>query len=200
MTRFGKVGLIGRFKPLHLGSASMLEVVCENSENVIIGIGSINKYNLRNPFTADESRNMIDIFLSPKFSNYEFIFIPDYGHKTGNENMWVNHILSAYKNLDTFVSGNEYVKKILSDHYKIIDPFVTYPKIRNKLRASMVRQKMAIGNGWKNYVPDVVTDYIIANKLDERFRKEFGKEVILLNHETYKIDSFYEEKNNVLKA
>lgn len=54
--KFRKLGAIGRFKPLHLGAAAMLEALCENAEEVVIGIGSSNKYNLRNPFTAEESR------------------------------------------------------------------------------------------------------------------------------------------------
>ena len=86
MTKLGKTGLIARFKPLHNGAALMLEQVCMQADHVIIGIGSCNKYNARNPFTADESRAMVDLYLRQRFSNYEFINVLDYGQ------------IQAYKN------------------------------------------------------------------------------------------------------
>ena len=45
--KLGTIGLIGRFKPLHLGASVLLESACEKAEKVIIGIGSSNKYNIR---------------------------------------------------------------------------------------------------------------------------------------------------------
>lgn len=59
MKTLGAVGFIGRFKPLHNGAALALETLCEQADKVKIGIGSVNKYNLRNPFTAEESQEMI---------------------------------------------------------------------------------------------------------------------------------------------
>ena len=78
--KLGRVGVIGRFKPLHNGGALMLDAICENADHVVIGLGSSNKYNLRNPFTGDESAGMIEAYLSPRFSNYELIHVPDFGH------------------------------------------------------------------------------------------------------------------------
>ena len=53
--KLGRVGFIGRFKPLHKAAAIVLEEICKRSDHVIIGIGSANKYNYRNPFTAELS-------------------------------------------------------------------------------------------------------------------------------------------------
>lgn len=82
----GRVGVIGRFKPLHNGAAVLLESLCEKSDHVLIGIGSSNKYNIRNPFTSDETKDMIELFLKEKFTNYEIIKIPDFAHIPGCEN------------------------------------------------------------------------------------------------------------------
>ena len=57
--QLGRVGLVGRFKPLHIGGFNLLDEACKKSDYVIIGIGSVNKYNSRNPFTPVETRQMI---------------------------------------------------------------------------------------------------------------------------------------------
>ena len=124
--KFKRVGLIGRFKPLHLGGAVMLECVCENAEHVVIGIGSSNKYNVRNPFKAHETKDMINAFLSTRFSNYEIIYVPDSGHipefKDGQK--WRKYVLEYFGKLDCFISGNDYVRELLKNG--------AHPNLRDK--------------------------------------------------------------------
>ncbi|KYK25451.1 hypothetical protein AYK26_05945 [Euryarchaeota archaeon SM23-78] len=179
---FRTVGVIGRFKPLHTGGALMLETICEKAEHVIIGIGSCNKYNLRNPFTARESREMIDIYLSPKHSHYSFLYIPDFAHnpKYKNGQRWVSEVLKKYGSLDAFISGDEYVRKLLKEHYKVISPGDLIPREKwLMLRGTMVRVEIAKGgNDWKLYVPKAVSVYLEKNNLVYRFRQEFGLETL----------------------
>ena len=73
----GRVGLVGRFKPLNNGGYALLEAICEKSDRVIIGVGSSNRYNVINPFTANETEDMIRVALHPQFSNFDIIYIPD---------------------------------------------------------------------------------------------------------------------------
>ena len=163
----------------------MLEAMCESAEHVVIGIGSAGqnyKYNLRNPFTPQETKEMIDAALSPKFSNYEIVEIPDFAHipeyKDGKK--WVQEITANYGALDGFVSGDNYVIDLLKQHYNIIHSSDMIPKEKwIYIKGSMVRAEMARGgDAWKAYVPKEVADYICKNKLDERFRKEFGLETL----------------------
>ena len=52
--------LIGRFQPFHLGHLEAVIFALSKVEKLYIGIGSSNKSNeKRNPFTADERKNMI---------------------------------------------------------------------------------------------------------------------------------------------
>lgn len=182
MKTFGRVGLVGRFKPLHNGGALMLESICEAAEHVVIGIGSSNKYDARNPFTAEESRQMIDQTLSKKFSNYSFVFLQDYGHipEFADGSKWKSEAVKVYGNLDAFVSGNEYVKKLLEDEYKIVHPSELIPKEKWLwLNATMVRVEMARGDLWKKMVPEPVANYLQDKKLIERFRQEFGLQTLV---------------------
>ncbi|MFH1589814.1 MAG: hypothetical protein ABIB43_04575 [archaeon] len=179
--QFKRLGFIGRFKPLHLGASAVLEGLCKEADEVIIGIGSSNKYNLRNPFTAEETEDMIDAYLSPNHSNYSIVRIPDYAHipKFNNGNVWTEHVLKEFGSLDAFVTGNEYVNKLLEPHYKIIHSaeFVPFEK-RTRLRASAVRVEMARNGPWQSMVPEEVKEYLQNNSLIKRFKKEFGLETI----------------------
>ncbi|MBI2581156.1 NUDIX domain-containing protein [Candidatus Woesearchaeota archaeon] len=177
----GKAGVVGRFRPLHIGSALMLEAVCGQANEVVIGIGSSNKYNSRNPFTAEEARDMIDLHLGPRFSNYRFAFIQDYGHipefKDGKK--WAEEAVAAYGTLDCFVTGNEYAKQLLAPHYPAINSYEIIPRESwIMLSGTMVRTAIAQGSLWKPMVPVAVADYLERNGLVGRFRKEFGLETI----------------------
>src|SRR3989338_7380781 len=78
--KLGNVGLIGRFKPLHIGAAVMLEEVCKASWHATIGIGSSNMHNARNTFTAEETMDMFNAYLGGKFENYDVIKLEQFGH------------------------------------------------------------------------------------------------------------------------
>ncbi len=172
----GRVGFIARFKPLHNG-AIVLEEICKQTGHLIIGIGSSNKYNLRNPFTAEESHGMIDAYLKPRASNYSVIYVPDFGHIPCNEDgqKWRQYVKEHFGELDAFLASNDYVAGLLSPDYKIIHPasFVPIEK-QLKVRATEVRYEMATGGDWKSLVPPEVAQYLEQNKLVERFRREFG--------------------------
>jgi nicotinamide mononucleotide adenylyltransferase len=189
--KYSTLGVIGRFKPLHNGAATMLEALCQSSEHVKIGIGSSNKYNLRNPFTAHESQHMIDVFLSENNSNYSFLFIPDFGHMTQYRDgkRWAEEIFSQYGNLDAFVSSNPYVQNLLSPHYNILHPSELIPKEKwLRMRATTVRIEMARGgDNWKLYMPKAVSVYIESNNLLKRFRQEYGLETLSLASQEYSL-------------
>ncbi|MFH1063531.1 MAG: adenylyltransferase/cytidyltransferase family protein [Candidatus Woesearchaeota archaeon] len=177
----GIVGLIGRFKPLHNGGAALLESVCEQAEHVIIGIGSCNRYDLRNPFTAEETKGMIDTVLSPRFMNYEVIYVPDFAHDdpAAGGQKWREHVLSAYGGIDHFVSGNDYVRELLKDDYVLLSPEEVIPVSRQIfVRGTRVRFELARDGDWKSSVPGEVAAYLEQNHLVDRFRDEFGKQMI----------------------
>lgn len=173
----GRVGLIARFKPLHTGTAALLEAACEQADEVVIGIGSANKYNVRNPFTADESAAMVHAFLSPRFNNYQVIQIPDFAHdpRYRDGQRWKQYVVDHFGDLDAFLTTNGYVRDLLGDTYTMIASPTIIPIGRHvRLRATQVRMEMARGLGWKDHVPVEVFDYITKNGIDERFRREFG--------------------------
>jgi cytidyltransferase-like protein len=181
MKKFHKLGVIGRFKPLHNGGALLLETLCQSAEHVIIGIGSCNKYNRRNPFTAEETKDMLEAYLSLRFKNYELVFVPDYAHipeyKDGQK--WRQEAAKQFQGIDAFVTGNDWVAELLKKEYCIISPAgLIREEKRIVLHATLVRIEMARKGNWQKYVPEEIAKYIQEKGLDERFRKEFGRETL----------------------
>ena len=196
---YNNVGLIGRFKPLHKGSASMLEQVCEASGHVVIGIGSINKHDYRNPFTAEETKDMINLYLEDKYANYEIKFINDHGHENADSTPWKNELKEKMNNKETFFSGNPYVKELLKDSYEVVDAKEFSKNHNSPIKASMARLEMAKDGNWEQYVPEKVVTYIKENKLDKRLREEFGIETIIKEskHVVYNNENLEEEMRTV---
>jgi nicotinamide mononucleotide adenylyltransferase len=81
--------------------------------------------------------------------------------------------------LDLFVTDNPYVASLLKDTYPLERPIAFVPlNERIPVSGSLVRQKMARGEDWQVLVPPEIAAYITENKLDERFRREFGLETL----------------------
>ena len=180
---FHKVGVLGRFKPLHLGGARMLDAVCQNSKDVVIGIGSCNPelYSARNPFTVEETEAMLRAYLEPRYSNFTIIHVPDFGHipqyKDGNK--WLENTTGLFGKLDAFVTSNPYVTELLKRSYRIVHPASLIPKEQHiYLCATEVRYEIASYQDWKKLVPEEVATYMEKNGLDHRLRKEFGLEIL----------------------
>lgn len=87
-----KVGVfIGRFQPLHLGHLATIERALTEVDELVIVIGSARTArNLRNPFTADERREMIETAIpKDKRSRVRFEFVRDYFYNTA---AWVAEV------------------------------------------------------------------------------------------------------------
>ena len=181
----------------------MLDALCEQAEHLIVGIGSCNKYNVRNPFTAEESKEMVDAVLSPHHKNYEITYVPDFAHlaEYADGQKWKEHVKKHFGNLDAFITGNAYVCELLKDDYVVIHPanLISEDK-KTRLRGSAVRLDMARGGDtWKLSVPEAVAKYLEENKLVARFRKEFGLQTLiaLVNGVDYKhSETAVEEKEH----
>ena len=173
---FNRIAMIARWKPVHLGHQSILRALCKNGGEVLIGIGSSNRYNLRNPFTLDETIAMIQHALT-EYNNYKLIPVPD----LDDGPRWRLMVKEIYGDLDLFVTDNPYVTSLLKDDYRLIRPVELVPsEERIQVDGSAVRRAMAMGDDWTSLVPNQVAEYIKFNHLDERFRKEFGLQTLAL--------------------
>jgi len=174
---FERLGMVARWRPVHLGQTPVLRALCARAAHALIGIGSANRYNLRNPFTLEETSDMIRLVLADR-ENCTLIPVPD----LDDGPLWREMILDLFGPLDLFVTDNPYVASLLAEDYTIIRPVTLVPDDEKvPIDGTMVRREMARGDGWRHLVPVEVADYIVTNQLDERFRLEFGLQTLALD-------------------
>lgn len=175
--RFEHIGMVARWRPVHRGHAPVLRALCDRASTALIGIGSANRYDFRNPFTLQETIDMIQLVLADR-KNYELLPVPD----LDDGPRWRTMILDMFGSLDLFVTDNPYVSNLLATKYRTVRPvelIAEHEKIL--LDGTMVRREMARGGRWRDMLPEAVAEYITTNQLDERFRQEFGLQTLALD-------------------
>jgi nicotinamide-nucleotide adenylyltransferase len=174
--QFDRVGIVARWQPVHLGHVPVLHGLCRRSRNVVIGIGSSNKYDYRNPFSLEERTEMLEMILQG-WENYSLIPVED----LDDGPRWREMLQGLFGDLDCFVTANPYVESLLSERYQTIKPInFVGDEERVAVEGAMVRLAMAQGREWREMVPASVSDFILAHRLDERFRTDFGLQTLAM--------------------
>ena len=169
--------MIARWKPVHLGHTAVLEALTERASHAIIGIGSSNRYDASNPFTAAETVAMLRIALAGR-DNYTLVGVPDLGHGP----RWRAMVLELLGPLDLFVTANPYVRDLLKDDYTVVHPAWLVPPERHvAVDGTMVRRRILRGEDWRELVPAAVADLLERRGLVDRFRREFATAAISLD-------------------
>jgi nicotinamide-nucleotide adenylyltransferase len=173
---FQKIAMIARWKPVHNGHLPVLRALCPQAEQAVIGIGSANRYNMRNPFTLEETTEMLNLALKG-FNNYKLIPVPD----LDDGPRWRVMVKDVLGELDLFITDNPYVYSLMKDDYRVERPVNLVPlNERIPLDGTTVRRAIARGEDWQSLVPPAVAEYMIAHQLDIRFRSEFGLQTLAL--------------------
>ena len=88
---------------------------------------------------------------------------------------WRRMAIETFANSSLLVTANPYVKSLLADRFSISRPVDFIPQTRKiPVTATMVRKEMARGGDWQSLVPAEIAAFILQNRLDRRFRSEFG--------------------------
>ncbi len=165
-----RLGMVARWKPVHRGHEVVLKALLQRAEHVLVGLGSCNRYDSRNPFTAAESRAMIEGVTGAPH-HLTLFEVPD----LGDGPRWREQILDLFGPLDFFATANPDVRDLLKADYQVVHPVhLLPPEQRVAVSGTMVREAMLAGGAWQDLVPDWVADYLETNGLVERFRREFG--------------------------
>ena len=142
--------LIGRFQPFHIGHLSAVEFALSKVEKLWIGIGSSNKPNeKKNPFTADERREMILSSIDENTVKQIQIFnIPD----VDDHEKWTYHVDSIVPKYDVVFSNDDFTKSLFSKRgIKVISVPL---KERESLSGTNVREKIVSDQKWEDLVPE----------------------------------------------
>lgn len=111
---YTKIFVPQRTQPPHIGHISLLEAAAAEAEHVVIGIGSANKHDALNPYTANERQQMLEKSLHDVgVTNYSFVHLDD----CEKDEDWVAQVRQKV-GLDTktaIVSGNPWVADIFAE-------------------------------------------------------------------------------------
>lgn len=152
--------LIGRFQPFHKGHLQLIQGVCAEYDEIIIGVGSSQYGNtLENPFTSDERKLMIEESLGEiGVKNYRVVLIPD----IHNYPRWVDHVVSIISDFDVVISNSTLTKRLFSE--KGYDVKKTSLYDRGRFSGREIRRRIINDEPWENLVPGPV--YNIIKNID----------------------------------
>lgn len=175
--RFRNIAMIARWKPVHLGHQAVLEALLAHADHVTIGIGSSNRYNAKNPFSAEETRQMLGLVVGAR-PGVDIVEVPD----LDDGPRWRAMVTGMLGPLDAYVTANGYVRSLLLHDYEVLHPVhLVPPEKRVRVDGTMVRLAMARGgDDWQALVPAEIASYLARGGLVERFRREFGAETLRL--------------------
>ena len=158
--------LIGRFQPFHLGHLEAVLFGLSKVDMLFIGIGSSNKsHQIRNPFTADERKEMIVTSLSDKILKQISIqYIPD----SNDHSKWTHSIDEIIPEYDVVFSNDDFTHKLFGKRGKNV--ISVELKSRKNLSGSNIRQMILTDENWQELVPDGTRNILL--KINAKNRLE----------------------------
>lgn len=140
---------VGRFQPFHNGHKAVIDHLCDEVDELIIGIGSAQmSHDIRHPFTAGERVLMIQRVLADAKIPVYIIPLEDIKRNA----LWVAHVVSMVPPFDVVYTSNPLVIRLFTEAGFRVESPPMYQ--RQELSGTAIRQKMLEGGDWKQYVPE----------------------------------------------
>lgn len=149
--------IIGRFQPFHLGHLSLFRQAFSCVKNAVIGIGSVNVHDEKNPFDENTVRHMIDIVLEKEDMRgrvIQIFGIPDFH----DDLKWSSYILHHSLPFDVVISHNDWVTQIFKARNTPVLEIPFYH--RDLYEGALIRARMKRSESWKDRVPPYLIDMI----------------------------------------
>ncbi len=107
-----KVGFVlGRFQPFHRGHQYLIEKALEQCESVIVGVGSVNVEDEKNPFSFEDRKKQISEALKKqKYYSRIISIIPL--DDNPDDDVWLAELLKKAGKIDVVFGNNEWPNEI----------------------------------------------------------------------------------------
>jgi nicotinamide-nucleotide adenylyltransferase len=159
--------LIGRFQPFHKGHLSAVSFGLSKVENLWIGIGSSNKsHEKKNPFTADERKEMIMSSLdSESLKRVKVFNVPD----IGDHEKWTHHVESIVPKYEVVFSNDDFT---ITLYRKRGVNIIEVPLLqRDLISGTRIRELIAKDQDWSGLVPEGTKNVLLKINAKERLSK-----------------------------
>ncbi|MBI2650857.1 nicotinamide-nucleotide adenylyltransferase [Candidatus Woesearchaeota archaeon] len=156
---------IGRFQPFHLGHLEDIKNMLKEVDELVIGVGSSNeKHTKKNPFTAEERIEMINLVLpNNNISSYTVFPIPDFH----NDEKWVEHIETLVPKFNVVYTGNKWTERCFKNKgYKVRKVNILKGISSTKIRNNILKDKE-----WKTMVPKEIANFLEKINAKKRLKK-----------------------------
>jgi nicotinamide-nucleotide adenylyltransferase len=159
--------LIGRFQPFHKGHLSAVNFGLSKVENLWIGIGSSNKsHEKKNPFTADERKDMIISSLdSESLKRVKVFYVPD----IGDHEKWTYHVDSIVPKYDVVFSNDDFTISLYKK--RGINVIEVPLLLRDMISGTKIRELLATDKNWTSLVPEGTKKVLLQINAKERLTK-----------------------------
>ena len=142
---------VGRFQPFHNGHLHAIGEILEESDELIIVVGSAQmSHEPDNPFTAGERLEMIRLALDAAgvdTKGYMLIPIPD----APAHRVWVSQVESQTPRFDVVYTNQPLTRRLLIEAGYDVRGIDFY--MRNQYEATEIRRRILEGEDWKDLVP-----------------------------------------------
>ncbi len=158
--------LIGRFQPFHLGHLEAILFGLSQVQSLWIGIGSSNRSNeMKNPFTADERKEMILSSIDKKIAEkIKIYYIPD----VADHSKWTLEIDSIVPKYDVVFSNDEFSQTLFQKRGIKVIPVPL--KQRESYSGTNIRSKIANNQDWKDLVPQGTRNVLLKINAKDRLK------------------------------
>jgi len=148
---------IGRFQPLHNGHVTVIDTLCKQADEIIIGIGSAQKSHTQaDPFTAGERVLMITRTLAASAIKQMWYVIPI--EDLQRNALWVSHIRAMTPPFDQVYSSNPLVTRLFLEAGMDIHSPIMHE--RDSLSGTEIRRRICTNDSWEDLVPPEVVQVI----------------------------------------
>jgi nicotinamide-nucleotide adenylyltransferase len=159
--------LVGRFQPFHKGHLAAVNFGLSQVENLWICIGSSNKsHEKRNPFSADERKEMIVSSLDKSILNrIQVFYIPD----IDDHEKWTYHVDSIVPKYDIVFSNDDFTATL---YQKRGIRVAQVPLLqREVISGTNIRELIATGKDWMGLVPEGTGKVLLKIDAQRRLSK-----------------------------
>lgn len=153
-----RIGLvIGRFQPFHLGHKFLIEEALKIADKIIIGIGSANKNDEKNPWHWKDRKKFIQEFVNKENLREKVVKIIQL-HDNPDDDVWFGNLIKKTGKFDVTIGNNPWNNGIIERHGI---PAVTVGfKNRHTWEGIQIRRLMKEKKKWQDRVPEYIQTLI----------------------------------------
>jgi nicotinamide-nucleotide adenylyltransferase len=143
--------LIGRYQPFHKGHLEVVKQILNESDELIIGIGSAQYSHTKdNPFTAGERLEMIRAALDAEgISRDRYWIIPI--QDINNNSVWAHHIKAICPNFDVIYTRNPLATRLFKEGGIKVKAQPLFD--RHIYSGTSIREEMIDSGDWEKFIP-----------------------------------------------